>query len=51
MEPTKISSPQGTQSAHAARHRSTAQTPDANEPGAGGFLALLATKMLHGLLS
>ena len=42
MEPTKISSPQGTQSAHAARHRSTAQTPDANEPGAGGFLALLA---------
>ena len=42
MEPTKISSPQGTQSAHAARHRSTAQPPDANEPGAGGFLALLA---------
>lgn len=42
MEPTKISSPQGTQSAHAARHRSTAQTPDANEPGSGGFLALLA---------
>lgn len=42
MEPTKISSPQGTQSAHAARHRSTAQPPDANEPGSGGFLALLA---------
>ena len=42
MEPTIISSPQGTQSAHAARHRSTAQTPDANEPGSGGFLALLA---------
>ena len=42
MEPTKISSPQGTQSAHAARHRSTAQTPDANEPSSGGFLALLA---------
>ena len=42
MEPTRISSSQGTQSAHAVRPRSTGQAPDANEPGAGGFLALLA---------
>ncbi|WP_242421541.1 flagellar hook-length control protein FliK [Acidovorax sp. Root267] len=42
MEPTKISSSQGTQPAHAARPRSTAQASDANAPGAGGFLALMA---------
>lgn len=42
MEPTKISSSQGTQPAQAARSRSTAQAPDAKAPGAGGFLALLA---------
>lgn len=42
MEPTRISSPQGTQSAHAARHRSAGQATDANDPGAGGFMALLA---------
>jgi flagellar hook-length control protein FliK len=42
MEPTRISSSQGTQSAHAVRPRSTDQARDANEPGVGGFLALLA---------
>lgn len=42
MEPTKISSPQGAQSTHATRHRSTAQAADANDAGTGGFMALLA---------
>ncbi|WP_235504091.1 MULTISPECIES: flagellar hook-length control protein FliK [unclassified Acidovorax] len=43
MEPTKISSPQGTQPAHAARPRSAAQGTDTTDAaGSGGFLALLA---------
>lgn len=42
MESTKISSPQGAQSAHGARPRSAANTQDAGEAGSGGFLALLA---------
>lgn len=43
METTKISSPQGTTPAHAARPQATAQAPDANgSGGGGGFLALLA---------
>lgn len=44
MEQAKISSSQGTQSAHAARAKTTAQQGvDANDAtGAGGFLALLA---------
>lgn len=42
MESSKISSPQGTQPANAARSRSTAQGLDANSGAPTGFLALLA---------
>jgi len=42
MEQARISSPQGTQPAHAARSRSTAQAPDAQGAAPSGFLALLA---------
>lgn len=43
MEQARISSPQGTQPAHAARTRSTAQAPDdAHSAAPSGFLALLA---------
>lgn len=43
MESNKISSPQGTQPAHAARSRSTANAQEAAPTdGSGGFLALLA---------
>ena len=42
MESTKVSSPQGTPSSHSVRSRATSQAPEANDSGAGGFLALLA---------